>query len=48
MLSQELGTHLTGRYVAIELYPYSFSEYLVARQAAAISIHQLKTLIKGS
>ena len=28
MLSRELGTHLTGRYVAFELYPFSFKEYL--------------------
>lgn len=28
MLSKELGTHLTGRYVRIELYPFSFAEYL--------------------
>ena len=28
MLSRELGTHLTGRYVAHELYPLSFAEYL--------------------
>ena len=28
MLSRELGTHLTGRYIAVELFPFSFSEYL--------------------
>lgn len=28
MLSRELGTHLTGRYVSHELYPLSFPEYL--------------------
>lgn len=28
LLSRELGTHLTGRYVQIELFPFSFSEYL--------------------
>ncbi len=27
MLSQELGTHLTGRYVALPIYPFSFEEY---------------------
>ncbi len=26
--SSELGTHLTGRYVKVELYPFSFREYL--------------------
>lgn len=28
MLSRELGTHLTGRYSKIELYPFSFREFL--------------------
>jgi hypothetical protein len=27
MLSRELGTHLTGRYVQLELYPFSFTEF---------------------
>lgn len=29
MLSKELGTHLTGRYIQIELFPFTFNEYLV-------------------
>lgn len=28
MLSRELGTHLTGRYISVEIYPFSFVEYL--------------------
>ena len=28
LLSRELGTHLTGRHVSWELYPFSFREYL--------------------
>jgi len=28
MLSKELGTHLTGRYLLHELFPFSFQEYL--------------------
>lgn len=28
MLSRELGTHLTGRHCSIELYPFSFGEFL--------------------
>lgn len=31
LLSGELATHLTGRYNEIRLYPFSFSEYCVAR-----------------
>lgn len=32
MLSKELGTYLTGCYISIELYPFSFSEFLVFRK----------------
>lgn len=28
LFSHELGTHLTGRYIALEMYPYSFKEFL--------------------
>ncbi len=31
LLSQELGTHLTGRHVDLELYPFSFAEFLHAK-----------------
>ncbi len=33
LLSRELATHLTGRYSPVELYPYSFREYLNARKS---------------
>jgi len=29
MLGKELGTKLTGRYIQLELYPFSFKEYLI-------------------
>lgn len=32
MLSRELGTHLTGRYISVELFPFSFLEYLKLRK----------------
>lgn len=32
MLSRELGTHLTGRYIQTELFPFSFAEFLTFRQ----------------
>jgi predicted AAA+ superfamily ATPase len=28
LLSRELGTHLTGRHIQVELYPFSFREFL--------------------
>lgn len=35
LLSRELATHLTGRYVPIELLPFSFAEFLSARNDPA-------------
>jgi predicted AAA+ superfamily ATPase len=32
MLSRELGTHLTGRFISKELYPFSFIEFLQLTQ----------------
>ena len=32
LLSKELGSHLTGRHVDIELYPFSFAEFLRAKR----------------
>jgi len=40
MLSKELGTHLTGRYIMFKLYPFSFKEYLKFNK---ISILELTT-----
>ncbi len=34
MLSRELGTHLTGRYISFELFPFSYVEYLQLKSVA--------------
>ena len=36
LFSQELGTRLTGRYLQLELYPFSFTEYLAYHQQSAL------------
>lgn len=38
LLSNELTTHLTGRYHKIELYPFSFSEYALIKQVDTTSL----------
>jgi len=35
LLSKELGTHLTGRHIDLELYPFSYTEYLRAKKTEA-------------
>ena len=37
MLSREMGTHLSGIHIPVELYPFSFSEYL---QLKGISVNK--------
>lgn len=32
MLSKELGTHLTGRYLMLQLFPFSFKEFLYLKK----------------
>ncbi|EOZ93867.1 hypothetical protein A33Q_3472 [Indibacter alkaliphilus LW1] len=52
MLSKELGTHLTGRYQQVELYPFSFREYLKLNQIEPNSLDYFNTdnkaLLKAS
>lgn len=48
LLSQELGTRLTGRSVRVELLPFSFVEYLVFRKVKAPNLSVLTTRQKGS
>lgn len=47
MLSAELGTHLTGRHIEINLYPYSFEEYLSSKGNAKFKTCALDTIEKG-
>lgn len=35
LLSKELGTHLTGRHIPMELFPFSYPEYLSFKQLTA-------------
>lgn len=47
MLSRELGTHLTGCYIALELYPFSFPEYLQFRRQSHLLGSVVGTAAKG-
>lgn len=48
MLSMELGTRLTGRYIEYHLYPYSFSEFLNYKKFKAFKTSRLTTIDKGT
>lgn len=37
LLSNELGTHLTGRHIAIKLFPFSFREYIYKKDPNILS-----------
>lgn len=47
LLSKELGTRLTGRYVPIELFPFSFREYLELRGEALPDLGHMTTVEKA-
>ncbi len=44
LLSRELGTRLTGRYVPIELFPFSFNEFLVFREEPVFDLTRMTTV----
>lgn len=44
LLSKELGTRLTGRYVPIELFPFSFREYLEFRGGEVPDVNRMTTV----
>jgi len=47
MLSRELGTHLTGRYLSVELYPFSFKEFILLKNPDLLGKNYFKTSIKA-
>jgi hypothetical protein len=44
LLSRELGTRLTGRYVPIELFPFSFREYMQFRDESIPDLQRMTTV----
>lgn len=48
LLSKELGSKLTGRYLPVELFPFSFEEYLQFRKIILPDMTRLTTVAKGS
>lgn len=44
LLSRELGTRLTGRYIPIELFPFSFTEYLKFRDEPIPDLTRMTTV----
>lgn len=48
LLSQELGTRLTGRSIRVELFPFSFREFLSLKQVKLPNLEVLTTKQKGN
>ncbi len=48
LLSQELGTRLTGRSIRVELFPFSFREFLAFKQVEIPSLLVLTTKQRGN
>jgi hypothetical protein len=47
LLSRELGTRLTGRYIPVELFPFSFAEFMRFQQAEVPNLERLTTIDMG-
>jgi len=47
LLSKELGTHLTGRHLSMELFPFSFKEYITYKNLAPNQTALLNYLVDG-
>ena len=48
LLSRELGTRLTGRYVPVELFPFSLHEFLQLRNLPIPTLGRMTTSDKGA
>jgi predicted AAA+ superfamily ATPase len=48
LLSRELGTRLTGRYIPVELFPFSFREFLEFRGLPVPNLKRMTTADKGA
>lgn len=47
MLSRELGTHLTGRHLSVELYPFSYKEFILLKKPELFTKNNAKTSVKA-
>lgn len=48
LLAKELATHLTGRYVPIEIFPFSFREFLLAKSFEWTPMKLYKTAARAA